>query len=264
MIENILGTFRTALCMILTFFIALFASISGLFIGGQRAWEFWREAWGKTILFFLGVKMKINGMENLKGPAVFIMNHESVIDIFTIAAITPKKTTFVSKKEVARFPFVGIIMRMGGCIFIDRSNTRSAIESIKEGVEERRENYSIIVFPEGTRSNAKQGLKPFKKGCMHIAMAAGIPIVPIGQSGARTLASGKSLVIKKGSPIYFEIGEPISTDMWNLENTEKQMELLQEEVKNLIAKAKTKREKALKDRGNEDHFKNDNFSTKAL
>ena len=52
--------------------------------------------------------------------------------------------------------------------------------------------------------------------------------------------------------------------MWNLENTEKQMELLQEEVKSLIAKAKTKREKALKDRGNEDHFKNDNFSTKAL
>ena len=264
MIENLLGTLRTALCIILTFFIALSASISGLFLGGQRAWEFWREAWGKTILFFLGVKMQINGKENLKGPAVFIMNHESLIDIFTIAAITPLKTTFVSKKEVARFPFVGIIMRMGGCIFIDRSNSRSAVESIKEGVKERRENYSIIVFPEGTRSNAKQGLKPFKKGCMHIAMEAGIPIIPIGQNGARTHASGKSIVLKKGSPIYFEIGKPISTNMWNLENTEKQMQFLREEVKSLIAKAKAKREKALKDQGKEDHFKNDNFSTKAL
>ena len=264
MIEIILGIFRTALCMILTFFIALSASISGLFVGGQRAWEFWREAWGKAILFFLGVKMRVNGEENLKGPAVFIMNHESVIDIFTIAAIAPQKTTFVSKKEVARFPFLGIIMRMGGCIFIDRSNTRSAVESIQEGVKERRENYSIIVFPEGTRSNEKQGLKPFKKGCMHIAMAASIPIVPIGQNGARTHASGKSLVIKKGSPIYFEIGKPISTDMWNLENAEKQMELLQDEVKNLIAKAKAKRDKALKDQDNEGRFKNDNFSTKAL
>ena len=69
---------------------------------------------------------------------------------------------------------VGMIMRMGGCIFIDRSNTRSAIESIREGIKERRENYSIIVFPEGTRSSAEQGLKPFKKGCMHIDMRSGI------------------------------------------------------------------------------------------
>ena len=264
MIENILGTLRTALCIILTFFIALTGSISGLLIGKQRAWEFWKVAWGKTILFFLGVKTQINGKDNLKGPAVFIMNHESLIDIFTIAAITPPKTTFVSKKEVARFPFVGMIMRMGGCIFIDRSNTRSAIESIREGIKERREKYSIIVFPEGTRSSAEQGLKPFKKGCMHIAMEAGIPIIPIGQNGARTHASGKSLVIKKGSPIYFEIGKAVSTDKWDLENAEKQMGHLYNEVKSLIGKAKVKREKALKDQNSEDHFKNDNFSTKAL
>ena len=264
MIQNILGIFRTALCIILTFFIAFSASISSLVIGGQKAWEYSSKAWGRSILFFLGVKMQIGGKENLKGPAVFIMNHESVIDLFTIAALTPLKTTFVSKKEVARFPFVGMIMRMGGCIFIDRSNTRSAIENIREGVKGRRENYSIIVFPEGTRSNDSQGLKTFKKGCMHIAMEAGIPIVPIGQNGARTHASGKDLILKKGSPIFFEVGTPIPTNKWTLDKAQEQIGILHEEVKNLIAKAKTKREKTLESRKKENHLKDDRFSTKTL
>ena len=237
MVQNSIGLLKLIGCFILSFISAFLASVTGLLIGGQKAWEFWSKAWAKIHLLFLGVKFEVNGQENLQGPAIFIMNHESVIDIFTIAAVCPKKTTFISKKEVGRFPFVGIIMKMGGCIFIDRSNSHSAVESIKEGLKKRRENYSIIIFPEGTRSTKTEGLKPFKRGCMHAAMQANLPIVAIGQSGARSYADGKCLLMKKGGKIFIEVGAPISTSEWTAQGTKEQMEELQSTVKNLVEKA---------------------------
>ncbi|MEE2744820.1 MAG: lysophospholipid acyltransferase family protein [Bdellovibrionota bacterium] len=262
MIEFFIGILRTIGCFFLTFVVAFLASASGLFLGGQRAWEYWRGAWSRAHLFFLGAKVKVGGKENLKGPAVFIMNHESVIDLFTIGSICPEKTTFISKKEVARFPFVGVIMRMGGCIFIDRSNTRSAIESIRNGLKERRENYSIIVFPEGTRTAVEEGLKPFKRGCMHVSMEAGIPIVPIGHAGAADYANGKSIIMKRGGTVFVEVGEPIDTSKWTQDNTKSQMEFLHQTVKNLIEKAKLK--KLNEEKELERNLNNNDFSTKSL
>ncbi len=264
MVQNFIGLLKLTGCFILSFITAFFASVTGLIIGGQKAWEFWSKAWAKIHLLFLGAKFELNGQENLKGPAVFIMNHESVIDIFTIAAICPKKTTFISKKEVGRFPFVGIIMRMGGCIFIDRSNTRSAVESIKEGLKKRRDNYSIIIFPEGTRSTAEQDLKPFKRGCMHTAIQANLPIVPIGQHGARSYADGKSLLMRKGGKIFIEVGTPIMTSEWTTAASTEQMEELQLAVKNLVEKAKLRSKKALEKKKNIKNINHKDFSNKSL
>ena len=74
----------------------------------------------------------------------------------------------------------------------------------------------------------------------------------------------RTSLLRKGSPIYFEVGKPISTKGWTLESAQEQISLLHREVKSLIAKAKVKREKALKIREKENHFKDDNFSTKTL
>ena len=262
MIEFFIGILRTIGCFFLTFMVAFLASASGVLLGGQRAWEYWRGAWSRVHLFFLGAKVEVSGKENLKGPAVFISNHESVVDLFTIGSICPKKTTYISKKEVARFPFVGVIMRMGGCIFIDRSNTRSAIESIRIGLQERRENYSIIVFPEGTRTAVEEGLKPFKRGCMHVSMEAGIPIVPIGHAGAADYANGKSIFMKKGGTIFVEVGEPIDTSDWTQDNAREQMNFLHQRVQDLIEKAKLKKLAEKKDL--KQGVKDNDFSAKSL
>lgn len=72
-------------------------------------------------------------------------------------------------------------MTLSGTVFIDRKNTSSARQAMTGAAEEiKRERQSVYMFPEGTRSYAKEPmLLPFKKGAFHLAVQAGVPIVPV-------------------------------------------------------------------------------------
>ena len=86
--------------------------------------------------------------------------------------------TGVAKKEAAHMPLLGQILRALDFAFIDRSNTRSAIEAMQPAVDRLRHGMSVVIAPEGTRSLTPR-LGRFKKGAFHIAMQAGAPIVPV-------------------------------------------------------------------------------------
>lgn len=72
-------------------------------------------------------------------------------------------------------------MALSGTVFIDRSNRKSAIAAFDSAVKEiKRDRKSVWIFPEGTRSYYdKPDLLPFKKGAFHLAVQAGVPIVPV-------------------------------------------------------------------------------------
>src|SRR5213078_3864411 len=101
-------------------------------------------------------------------------------------------------------------MRAGRFIFIDRQNAISARRSIERAKERIRAGTSVLLFPEGTRSRDGQ-LQPFKKGGFHLAIDAGVPIVPVAIRGTRELMPRGSLRVKPGR-VRVTIGEPIPTD----------------------------------------------------
>lgn len=87
----------------------------------------------------------------------------------------------MSKQSLKYVPLLGQFMQAAGAVFIDRGNNAVAVRSLQTAGEEiKRCHTSIWVFPEGTRtSRPYHDLRPFKKGAFHLAIQAGLPLVPV-------------------------------------------------------------------------------------
>jgi len=118
-------------------------------------------------------------------PYLVVSNHESFVDILLISHL-PWEMKWLSKAELFRIPVLGWLMRLAGDIPVDRGNPRSAAEAMVRCKEIlKKERVSVIIFPEGTRSETDEML-PFKDGAFRLAIDAGVPILPLAVSGAAT------------------------------------------------------------------------------
>lgn len=114
-------------------------------------------------LWILGNPIKVEGLEHLKTRGIFICNHASPLDIFLVMWLAPTGTVGIAKKEIIWYPLFGQLYVLANHLRIDRSNPAAAIESMKEVARQVvRNNLSLILFPEGTRSRDGR-LLPFKK-----------------------------------------------------------------------------------------------------
>lgn len=122
-----------------------------------------------------------NNYLNTTRPAVFIGNHQTELDVLMLGCIFPKWCSVTAKRSLKSVPFLGWFMTLSGAVFIDRANAQNARHSMAGASEEiTKERQSVYMFPEGTRSYSKEPmLLPFKKGAFHLAVQAGVPIVPV-------------------------------------------------------------------------------------
>ncbi len=128
----------------------------------------------------LGVKIEVIGEEHLQAhrPCVFIINHQSKFDMFVMMNIVRRSFSGVAKAEAANVPGFGRYMKMAGVAFLDRADSQKSIDALKPAVDRIKSGLSMCIAPEGTRSwTPKVGR--FKKGAFHMAMQAGVPIVPV-------------------------------------------------------------------------------------
>ena len=133
---------------------------------------------------FVGVKFRIIDPHhnlNITRPCVFVCNHQSTLDLLSLAAIFPPRTIVMAKKALSYYPFLGLYMKLAKNCFVDRSDHSSALKSLATVSDFiHNEGCGLFVFPEGTRSHqTTNNLLSFKKGAFHLALKKGIPIVPI-------------------------------------------------------------------------------------
>lgn len=143
------------------------------------------QAWAKAMLAATGARVAYGGLEHAARhrSCIFAVNHASNLDIWAVLPQLPRQTKFVAKESLFKWPFFGWAMKRCGFIPIDRTRRQSAIQSLRLAASRIQAGRSVIVFPEGTRS--KDGtLQPFKKGPFHLALAAGVPVVPVAISGS--------------------------------------------------------------------------------
>lgn len=166
-------------------------------------------------LALAGVKLNVTGEEHLWShrPAVFIFNHQSSLDVALVGALVRRDLTGVAKQEAARDPRFAPIGYVVDIVYVDRSNSRQARAALRPAVQRLRDGTSIAIAPEGTRSPT-QRLGKFKKGAFHLAMQAGVPLVPIVIRNAGDLMWRGSLVIRPGT-VDVTILEPIPTEGWS-------------------------------------------------
>jgi 1-acyl-sn-glycerol-3-phosphate acyltransferase len=166
--------------------------------------------WSRLALRVAGVKLVLHGEDRLQrsGPCVFVSNHVSWYDIFTLLAILPRYR-FVAKAELFKIPLFGPAARRAGTIPIHRENRKAAFQAYDEAAGEIRAGASVVVCPEGTRGES-YALRPFKKGPFVLAIAAGAPVVPLAVYGTREVQRKGSFVIRPGT-VHVHFLEEIPT-----------------------------------------------------
>ncbi|KAG5919804.1 hypothetical protein E4U61_000553 [Claviceps capensis] len=162
-----------------------------------------------------GIVFEIDDPGNVLGtvrPAVFIGNHQTELDVLMLGALFPKWCSVTAKSDLKKIPFLGWFMRLSGSIFIDRKNSKDARDAMAGAAREiQMKRQSVYMFPEGTRSYAKDPvLLPFKKGAFHLAVQAGVPIVPCVVANYSHILHLKTMVFRSGR-IPVKVLEPIST-----------------------------------------------------
>ena len=186
----------------------------------------------KHVLKISETKSDVRGIDNIpKEPCIFVCNHQAIFDAFILIANISSLTGFIAKKEIKGYPLVGYWMAAMHSVFIDRKNSRQAVKAINEGVENLKKGYSMIIFPEGTRS-LKSEMGQFKKGSMKLAFKAKAPIVPITIDGTyRVLEVGNKV---RGHFIKMIVHKPIYLD--KLSELEKQnlSQILHDQIEDSI------------------------------
>ena len=128
---------------------------------------------------FAGFDLEVEGAENLtrERPAIFIFNHQSLLDSMVLAHLLHKDIVGLCKKEMADNPLVGPLLRQVDTIFVDRDEKdQSAV--LKKALAVLEGGRSLVIAPEGTRSTLGH-IQPFKHGAFFLAKKAKVPVVPI-------------------------------------------------------------------------------------
>lgn len=169
------------------------------------------NAWSRYILKVIGVKVTLKGIENLpEGNCLFVSNHQGNVDFLLPMALLNKRIGFIAKKEILKIKIVSMWMKEMHCVFIDRENIRESLKAINEGVENLKKGYSMLIFPEGTRSKSHK-LGEFKKGSMKLATKTNVPVVPLVLDNTfAVFEEGKGRL--KSAAVTLSILKPIYVD----------------------------------------------------
>jgi 1-acyl-sn-glycerol-3-phosphate acyltransferase len=200
---------RYCLIALYTIFWGALATAVAPFSGEAIVWI--GRHWIGWIFATCGIRVRAEGLERIRATpaAIYMSNHQSVVDIGAIVLSLPVSWRFVAKRELTCIPFFGWALALSDQIVIDRGNRRRSVESLRRAAQRVRAGVNVIIFPEGTRS-PDGSLQPFKSGGFHLALDAQVPVVPVTVSGSRRLTPKRSLQVRSGE-VKVVYGEPIPT-----------------------------------------------------
>ena len=200
----------------------------------RNALNFSLSLFADTASALINLDLRVTGEQHLWShrPAVFIFNHQSKADVVIAARLLRQDLAGVGKQEIRKMPVIGKVLELGGVVMIDRQNAASAIEAMKPLVDAiRKDGESVALAPEGTRTISPR-LAPFKKGAFHLAMQAGVPIIPIVIRNAGDVAPKGDFVFRPAT-VEVEVLPPVDTAEW----TGRKMNAQVRDVRNMFLRA---------------------------
>jgi 1-acyl-sn-glycerol-3-phosphate acyltransferase len=199
-----------------TLVIGLPAIVLGMLVPGQsrkgRVFRWVTKSYSRILLPVFGVTVETRGLSRVDrdAPYVFMSNHASHVDSLALAVSIPHPLHWVFKKELSKIPVFGWVLLSLGQIMVDRRNAVQSRSALTSATAMLRGNDSVLIYVEGTRS--KDGkLQPLKKGGFHIAVQAGLPIVPVRISGSHDIVPSGSLRVRPGH-VVVELFDPVLTE----------------------------------------------------
>lgn len=192
-------------------------------------YDFVPRVWSKLILATAGVKVRVHNPERATAgpPRIFVSNHVSWFDVTTLASFLPWPK-FVAKAELFKVPVFGWAIRSVGMVELQRDNRKAAFESYKFAASQIQKGTSVVVFPEGTRG-LDYSIRQFKKGPFVLAVAAGVPIVPMIIHGTMETIRKHEITVRSGD-VDVHLLEPVPTAGLTYEDRDELMATVRERM----------------------------------
>lgn len=171
------------------------------------------QLWAGRVLKSTKTNITVHGLENLPkdGAMLFVSNHQSNFDIPLLLSEIPVPKGFIAKKELGKVPFISRWMKEIKCLFMDRDDMKQSVQIIVDGIKILKSGYSMVIFPEGTRSKGGP-VAEFKAGSFKLATKSKVPVVPVTIDGTHQLYEGNKNRIGFKKDIDLYIHKPIYTD----------------------------------------------------
>ncbi|MDY7095784.1 MAG: lysophospholipid acyltransferase family protein [Acidobacteriota bacterium] len=170
-----------------------------------------RHIWAPGLLNVGYIRLRIEGREaiDFRRPYLFVMNHQSQVDICVAFRAVPVNLRFLVKDELRKVPFLGWYIAAMGMVFIDRRERLRSLRQLETVIELLRTGHSFLSFPEGSRSRDGR-LRRFKVGVFLAAIEAGVPVLPVAVDGAAEILPPETFSVRPGI-IRVRFGQPIET-----------------------------------------------------
>ncbi len=169
--------------------------------------------WCNRLLKLAGVTITVEGREEIpsEGACVFVANHRGYYDIPILLTQLDGVHGMLAKAETDKIPLVRGWMRLIGCVFVDRNDTRASMQALNAGIAAVKGGRSFIIFPEGTRYQGEEGgIGEFKGGAFRIALKTGVPVVPVALSHTRDIMENNHNLMRP-THVTVRILPPIET-----------------------------------------------------
>ena len=174
----------------------------------QNIASYWVKAILYILKFFCGVSWKITGIHNIKDtPCILVSNHQGQWESFYLQTLLIPSSSII-KKELLYIPIFGWALACLKPIHLRRAKKYKSMKKvINDGSKKLKKGTSLIIFPEGTRTDPKDGIKKFSKSCGYLSVNNNVPIIPICHNSGLYWKNKK--FIKHKGEVKVHIGEPI-------------------------------------------------------
>jgi 1-acyl-sn-glycerol-3-phosphate acyltransferase len=215
-----LASLRILIIAILSAVMAILAMVATLLNRSGQAFHAVARLHARLVLVVAGVKIETSGLDRIDFTHhyVYVANHASFFDIPAVIAGIPDQIRIVYRRSLEKIPIFGWGLKVGHYISIEREGGRASAQSLDEAAKKIRHGASVLLFAEGTRS-VDGRLQAFKRGPFHLAVQAGVPIVPVTINGSHEVLPRNSLRIRPGT-ISLTLSSPIEPPGTNGKETE--------------------------------------------
>ena len=173
------------------------------------------RGWARLVVALLrvicGIRLEVTGLDRIPpGGAIIAAKHQSAFDTVVWLMLLPAPV-YVLKKELLSIPVWGLLARRCGHVAVDRKGGASALKAMVRAAQAAvSAGRPIVIFPEGTRTAPGQRV-PYQPGVAALAMAAGVPVVPVATDSGLTW--GRRAFHKRPGCIRVSILPPLPAGM---------------------------------------------------